>query len=120
MRRTRAGGERAGTVVATRAITRGPADSCAGAAVASGCASCTASAGVASRAAASMWQQEPGARMASVPEPSRPWQQPLDAGAEPGTAAPRWQKQSPAQVFSDARMSVDTAMDWRNRLTEPI
>jgi len=114
MRRATRGGEEEGT---TRAITGSVAaadGSSAGATCAAGGASCKATAGVAEDSAASMWQQDDAPFRTVLPEPSGPWQQPVEEAGAPGRATPRWQKQSPAEASSNATASTATPSVLRN------
>ena len=75
---------------------------------AAGGASWTAATGVAAESADSMWQQEPGELRAVVSDASGPWQQPAEDGSFPWGTGPRWQKQSPADAFSNAAAMTAT------------
>ena len=68
----------------------------------------TAAAGVAAESADSTWQQDAGAPMVVPAEAWGPWQQAADWASAPATAAPRWQKHSPADAFSNAAARTAT------------
>ena len=55
-----------------------------------------------------MWQQKPAAFTTWVPDASGPWQHPPEDVDSPGSTGPRWQKQSPAEAFSNAEASTAT------------
>ena len=64
--------------------------------------------GVAADSADSSWQQDPAADTDVVPDEAGPWQQPPEEGDSPGSTGPWWQKQSPADAFSNAAASTAT------------
>jgi hypothetical protein len=110
MRRTKRGGEAPGRSLATEGSVATAAGSIPTAVTtAAGGASGTAGAGVATEAADSIWQQVLMAFTTVVPEASGPWQHPsLEEAGAPGRAGPRWQKQSPAEAFINAKARTAT------------
>jgi hypothetical protein len=76
---------------------------------AAGGASWMAAAGAADESADSMWQHEPG-EFRAVVVGAGPWQQPAESVDWPRSVGPRWQKQSPAEAFSNAAASTAMPM----------